>query len=677
MDEDIGKRTYLAAVAVATIWLAMASLHGVADVWLWGHNGFNGAAFFNGARNSLRFGLVGQALYHFDTRPPHPASLYTHHPLLVHFHLIAMQWLFGAKEWAGRAVPAFYSVADIVVLAWVTRRHWSRRVSAMAVIVYALTPLNLVFANMIDHEQGSITFLLLALDGVATWFTKETRRSVVQACVGFAIAAQWDWPAYPIAFLVFCVAIWRARHRLRDELPFLVPLASTMLVSFGGFFAWIWVTHGSFADMRSALAMRTGAVDGLAARLWDRSLDLYGPILVGLLAVWLVWTVRRKRAPRDIIVFSFLVGQVFHTLVFRQAGFIHAYWTWHANPGLAIAVAELVAWLFFAWGRPAYAIAVCLTALQALFAMRQFQWGYATGGASYAYAASDTDQRDENLWAREVARVFPREGTRYWLSASIHRRRTEFDVQLDAPMLAGEAYLSPPRPRSNHEVALIDLHHLVADAEMQNRLQAAIDAHATRVWDDRFLAIDFAAPAQPLLRFIREEEPTSWWWSWLHQPGARRFRWTQAEPRPLFHMDATSDELHGGAGGKAFAWTCPGDGRLLGVDAAFAGDRLTALRPRCDTGDGPWVGGRFAERPSGLLGRLVGHERGALPTRAVVCADGKPLADLRVSADRTVRDVTAVCEGERDAVGLRGHYGDLVDGVAVLRAARGHATLPP
>ena len=675
MDEDIGKRAYLAVVGVATVGLAMAALHGIADVWLWGHNGFNGAAFFNGARNSLRFGVVGQALYHFDTRPPQPASLYTHHPLLVHFHLIATQWLFGAKEWTGRIVPALYSVADLVILAWVTRRHWSRRVSAIAVVTYVLTPLNLIFANMIDHEQGSIAFLLLALDGVATWFARGTRRAIAQTCIAFAVAAQWDWPAYPIAFLVFCVALWRGRHRLRVELPFLVSLAVTMLVSFGAFFAWIWRTHGSFADMRGALAMRTGAVDGLAARLWERSLDLYGPIVLLLLAAWLIWKPRRERAPRDIIVFAFLIGQLFHSLVFRQAGFIHAYWTWHANPGVAIAVGELVAWACATWRRPSYAIAVSCLVVQALFAVRQFEWGYATGGASYAYAASDTDQREENLWAREVARTFPREGTRYWVSASIHRRRTELDVQLDAPIFAAEAYLTPPRPRASHEVALLDLHHLALDIEARGRLLDAIAAHATRVWDDRFIAIDLAAPAGPLIRFVRRDEPTGWWWSWLHQPGAKRFTWVPAEPRALFHASAIDGELHGASGGRAFRWTCPGGGRLFGLDAAFDDERVTALRPRCDTGEGPWVGGRFVERPSGLLGRLIGHPRRPLPTQAIVCADGGPLAGLRVNADRTVREVAAVCEGERNVVGLAGHYGDLVDGIAVLRADRGSETL--
>ncbi len=680
MDEGLSRRAYAAIVSGVTVWFAIAALHGIADVWLWGHNGFNGAAFFNGARNSLRFGLVGQALYHFDTTPPHAASLYTHHPLLVHFHLVAMQWLLGSREWVGRAVPAFYSVADIVALAWVTRRHWSRAVSAMAVTAYALTPLNLIFANMIDHEQGSIAFLLLALDGVATWFATGTRRSAVQTCAGFAVAAQWDWPAYPIAFFVFCVAAWRGRHRLRAELSFLMPLAVTMLVSFGAFFAWIWRTHGSLADMRAALAMRTGAVDGYAARLWDRSLDLYGPVLLALLAGWMLWASKRKRESRDIIVLAFLIGQVFHTVVFRQAGFIHAYWTWHANPGVAIAVAELIAWVFFMWGRPSYVIAVVLLAWQCVFAVRQFAWGYATGGASYAYAPSDTDQREENLWAREVSRLFPRARTRYWPSSSIHRRRVEFDVQLDAPMVAGEAYLSPPRPRFVHEVALIDLHHLdlhrVDDDETLGKLAHAMATHAAFVWDDRFLAIDLASQPRPLLRFVREPEPTPWWWSWLHQPDAERFRWVAAQARSPFRFGAVASELHGGSGGRPFSWSCPGDGSLVAVEVAIADDRISALQPRCDSGDGPWVGGRFAERPTGLLARLVGHPRRALPTRTVRCSDGQPLSGLEVVANRTVQDIKALCEGDRDAIGLRGYYGDLVDGVAVLHGPLGRETLP-
>ncbi len=662
---ELSKRAYVIVTGLAVLVVTAASLHGIADVWLWGHNGFNGAAFFNAAKNSLRFGVVGQALYHFDTKPPHPTSLYTNHPLLVHFHLIAMQWLFGAKEWAGRAVPAFYSVLDVVVLAWVTRRHWSREVSAIAVVVYALTPLNLIFANMIDHEQASIVFLLIGLDGVVTWLTTGRRGAVAQACVAFAVAAQWDWPAYPIGFFVWCVVLVRARNR--GAMPFAVPFAATMLASFAAFFGWIWWMRGSLSNMKAALAMRTGAVDGLAARLWERSLDLYGPILLTLLAGWLVWTARRKREPRDVIVFAFLLGQVFHTLVFKQAGYIHAYWTWHANPGLAIAVGELVAWGFFVWGRPAYAIAAVALAVQGVFAIRQFQWGYATGAGSYAYAASDTDQREENLWAKDVARIYPRDNTRYWLSQSIYRRRIEFDIQLDAPMLAGEGYLSRLRhAQYAHEVALVDLHHLTGDAVTREALRRAMHEHAAIVWDGRFIAVDLAAEPAPTRTFARQEEPASWLWSWLHQPGAPRFHWreveTQGEP---FQLETVTGEQHGGTSGAPFVWTCPTGDALLRIDVAYDGERLTALRPHCARAGGPWVGGRWVERPKGVLGALIGHPRAALPTRSLACPGGDPLRDLKVTADRTVHDLAPVCGGERVVVGLRGHYGDLVDGVAV------------
>ena len=65
-------------------------LHGVANVWAWGHNGFNGAAFAQAARNSIRFGVLGQAQYYTGLEPPSPEMMYTHHPMMLHFHLLAL-----------------------------------------------------------------------------------------------------------------------------------------------------------------------------------------------------------------------------------------------------------------------------------------------------------------------------------------------------------------------------------------------------------------------------------------------------------------------------------------------------------------------------------------------------------------------------------------------------------
>jgi hypothetical protein len=53
-----------------------ASFHGVANYWQWGHDGYNGAAFSQAARNSIRFDVPArageQACKQVTLAPPSP-----------------------------------------------------------------------------------------------------------------------------------------------------------------------------------------------------------------------------------------------------------------------------------------------------------------------------------------------------------------------------------------------------------------------------------------------------------------------------------------------------------------------------------------------------------------------------------------------------------------------------
>ncbi len=151
---------YRLAVAAVFVVFFMVCFHRIANYWQWGHNGFNGAAFSQAARNSIRFGIVGQAQYHTGLTPPIQKSTYTHHPQLLHFHLIGICELFGSREWAGRLVPALYSFLSLIILFSMVRRFWGRIPALAAIVIYVLTPINLIFPNMINHEQGGIFWCL-------------------------------------------------------------------------------------------------------------------------------------------------------------------------------------------------------------------------------------------------------------------------------------------------------------------------------------------------------------------------------------------------------------------------------------------------------------------------------------------------------------------------------------
>src|SRR5690606_3734764 len=126
----------------------------------------------------------------------------------------------------------------------------------------------------------------------------------------------------------------------------------------------------------------------------------------------------------DLVPWLFLVAQIIHSIVFENAGAIHAYWTYHAGPALALGGAIILT----DWGRAAAtaverlarratrpervrtvraaglaliggAFAVMVLA-QAAYAIDQHRWGYDTGRAAYSYPYHD--EYYETRWAEAV-----------------------------------------------------------------------------------------------------------------------------------------------------------------------------------------------------------------------------------------------------------------------------------
>ena len=100
---------------------------------------------------------------------PIKKSTYTHHPQLLHFHLIGVYELFGFREWAGRLIPALYSFFSLILLFSMVRKFWGRMPALIAVVIYVLTPVNLIFPNMINHEQGGIFWCLAMVFMYIRW----------------------------------------------------------------------------------------------------------------------------------------------------------------------------------------------------------------------------------------------------------------------------------------------------------------------------------------------------------------------------------------------------------------------------------------------------------------------------------------------------------------------------
>jgi hypothetical protein len=650
---DASRRTawpvHAASGLVALLYL-VACLHGIANYWQWGHNGYNGAAFSQAARNSLRFHMAGQAQYHTDLRPPRPEAMYVHHPLALHFHLIAVYLLAGFHEWAGRLIPALYSVLTLVLIWFMVRRMEGPGTALVAITIFALTPINLIFANMINHEQGGIFWCLLTVDQYLRWI-KSGRRRHLLGCIGaVTMAVQFDWPGYYIAFFIalhaMVTGIMRGPGllRWRRETTFVLLFSLAVLANLVFFFLYIAILQGNLNQMKDAFFYRTAEVGGYYPAIWHRTRQLQGWIPMTLGAGWVVLLVGELARGRSRLVHMvpllFLFAQVIHSVVFKQAGIIHAYWTYYASPAIAVGGAVLVVALARAlreaagrivlasgwhprrpWAQAALLAAVVaaagvpLLAYQGRAAFKRMRWGFATGAA--AYNPDYSDQFGEIMWAKQLARRYPRPTVRYLVDASVDWR-IEFAYYIDSP-ITPTAYLgfgSAPGASRTRSVLLVDLKRSNAGVT----LSKLFEKYKAAVWDRRFVAFEQRPPGPgPVEAYVSEGQPAPLWWRWLVNPNRPPIRWVP-DPDPgavasLFNTTITlsADLRKGGYGGGPMAWDCPAGHVMSGcssttIKTKLGGVLLSAVKPLCRkmTADlrtagakagevtGPWLG-RWAE----------------------------------------------------------------------------------
>lgn len=597
-------------IVVFVAWILMC-LHAAFGPWQWGHNGFNGAAFAQAARNTLRFHVAGQALYYTGLTPPGRDLLYTHHPQMLHWHLVLLFKLFGEQPWVGRLVPATYSILTLFLVHRIARRYWDEVTALVAIALYAFTPLHSIFANMIDHEQGGIFWCLLAVYAYVRWSEAHAGSWLATCLVSISFAAQFDWPAYYIAFFVvlhaFGVGLRRGGPvlRWRPEWTFVVLFSIVVLANFGGFFLWIKQQRGTVAEMGAAYAHRTGRPVGYARQVYTRMLDLHGPVIMWLTALWApLWIVRardgRARTP-DLLPGAFLLAQVVHSLLFRNAGFIHSYWTYWLGPATAFGGADVAvtafrtlrAWSVKAerrtWVRPTLVVvALVLVLFQVRYAFARLRWGYLRGSASYIVPTPDI--RDDVRAAQFLAKRFAREDTLYLFHDSLPER-AEVHWYHDTPFEARTTILPllTDMSRAKHVVVVADLHGVGERSDLARMVRE----HPTIVFDRRLVAIDVSTMGARFEAYRSEPRTQGaiarWVHRWFVDPLAPPMDWVAddaAEVRALVGYDAPLEFVRetNTKTGAPHAWDCP-PGEFIaafeGAETDRAPTTVARLRGRC------------------------------------------------------------------------------------------------
>ncbi len=427
---------------------------GVADQWTRGHNGWNGAAYHNAARNTLRWNVLFPLQYDTSNRPPNPERLYTHAPLALHLNNVASVKLLGDRELSIRLVAGFWSVAALCMLFVVVRRLWDDAHALAASAIYVALPINAIYTNMANHSAGFIFWSLLTLYLYVRASRAPPWRSsnFVLFLASFAIAATWDWPAYYIGFAIALHWAWTlhgsrsAEGASGSERQLLVYCAWVLLL-FVGHFVLVELVAGNLDELR-------GAFNSRRALSWTRfrthllvvpELMFTLPVLglcLAWVAFWLRRIVRRTARPRDLLPVAFFFAGVVHYWTFRWSAIVHSYWAWPMLPAVAIAVTtslfETARWIS---GRAGRLAGVSVLLLLVPLAIRDVQFvptGRYVGGSMWFFTPvrGSIDQYDsgrpELRFARRV-KAWTDRSTGVQLHTSLKQFRLEprFDITLD------------------------------------------------------------------------------------------------------------------------------------------------------------------------------------------------------------------------------------------------------
>ncbi len=528
-----GRRPIRLAFALVLGLQLFLALSGVADQWTRGHNGWNGAAYQNAARNTLRWDVLFPLQFETANVPPKREQLYTHAPLGLHLHNVASVALFGDRESSVRLVAAFWSIAALCMLFAVVRRLWGEGEALAAAAIYVVLPINAIYINMANHSAGFIFWSLLSLliylqsqrEGPIRW------RAFVLFLVTFMVAATWDWPAYYVAACIGAHWLYRV---IRSEDPATRRRRATQLALFCGWVLLLFLGHFALVDAATGnLDELTGTFNARRALSWAvfRTHLLVVPELMfttpvlALCALWLgVWVLRAARGAahaRDLVPLAFLLGGLIHYGTFRWSALAHSYWAWPLLPGVAIVVAVSLRatadWLRPRAGRLASLCVVLLVVPLAIRSAALVPEGRHVGGSMWFLSPvrgviEPYDSGREELRLAAWVKTWTDRETGVQLHTSLKPRRLEprFDITLDR---VTHRWSQTPRPTLGSDLGVTGWVFIAAvDAFTDDERAAFATTHPYRQYG-RYFVLDLRSSETSIEAWgLRPESPTVSWW---------------------------------------------------------------------------------------------------------------------------------------------------------------------
>ena len=326
-------RTLLGLLLLAQVAIG---LYGIAQPVTWGHQGYHVAEHGLSARNLLEHG-AWMPSHHAGPGSPSPDSVTYHHPFLLHPYVALATMVFGEAPWVSRAVQLCFGLLALLGLWTLVARVRDRPSAALASLAFVVTPLNVAFLNLPDHQLIAIAYVLWSCVGLVAWL-ESAKTSALFLWLGFGLLAGFtDWPWYPVALLLFLQLAWqtlRGEHagwheaitarRMRWAL---VAFALVVLVPF---LSHMGAAYSStrWDDLMVAYAER-GASSPAGHFLSNTGWRLYAMHSFPLVIVtwWWLWTTMRSRAG-DLgsqIFLALFWGQTFWLFLMPNEFLVHEY----------------------------------------------------------------------------------------------------------------------------------------------------------------------------------------------------------------------------------------------------------------------------------------------------------------------------------------------------------------
>lgn len=241
-----------------------------------------------------------------------------------------------------RLVPVLFSATSLLAVARLTRRVTSPQAGLFAATCFALTPAQLYYGKMPNHEPPALCALLVAACCFWEWKVRGKRNMFVFGVLALAFGCLCAWPAYLFAAALL-VGMARERETGRAKLVAITAAAAVpallILVQMRS------VRADAYQDLLGALIARSGietvSLGDWLVRIWDHCVKLLSPVGLALLAlVPLAYLPRRQAVvPPGLtryILFPLAVAALGNLFLFREGSFTHEYYCFYLSGLLAL-----------------------------------------------------------------------------------------------------------------------------------------------------------------------------------------------------------------------------------------------------------------------------------------------------------------------------------------------------